>query len=144
MDDAVARLALTAANALFILCPFGDHSDASGHFCGARYTHYKKRLSFKVRTSVNSLLKRNKPGAIADETRYQRVGLTASANLRSARHWSVADLTTTVRSLCHRSRTLAHEIGMRTPVSRAIMGHRPGKNDHDECGGTPSLRFRSK
>ena len=50
----------------------------------------------------------------------------------------------TMHSFRHLWRTLAREIGMPEAVSRAIMGHSLGKDDHAAYGEVPSLKVRAE
>lgn len=50
----------------------------------------------------------------------------------------------TMHSLRHTWRTLAREIDMPEAVSRSLMGHSLGKDDHAGYGGVPSLRVRAE
>lgn len=50
----------------------------------------------------------------------------------------------TMHSLRHTWRTLAREINMPEPVSRSLMGHSLGKDDHAGYGGVPSLKMRAE
>lgn len=50
----------------------------------------------------------------------------------------------TMHSARHTWRTLAREVDMPDAVSRAIMGHSLGKDDHAGYGGVPSLKKRAQ
>jgi integrase len=50
----------------------------------------------------------------------------------------------TMHSLRHTWRTLAREIDMPEAVSRSIMGHSLGRDDHAGYGGVPSLKTRAE
>ena len=50
----------------------------------------------------------------------------------------------TMHSLRHTWRTLAREIDMPEPVSRTIMGHSLGRDDHAGYGSGPSLKARAE
>ena len=50
----------------------------------------------------------------------------------------------TMHSLRHTWRTLAREIDMPESVSRSLMGHSLGKDDHAGYGGVPSLKTRAE
>lgn len=50
----------------------------------------------------------------------------------------------TMHSARHTWRTLARELNMPEPVSRSIMGHSLGRDDHAGYGGVPSLKVRSE
>jgi integrase len=63
----------------------------------------------------------------------------ASVFLRSKA--GLSDRALTMHSLRHTWRTLAREVGMPVPVSRAIMGHAMGRDVHEAYGGGPSLRL---
>lgn len=56
----------------------------------------------------------------------------------------VTDPALTMHSLRHTWRTVAREIDMPEPVSRAIMGHSMGRDDHAGYGGLPSLTKRAE
>ncbi len=56
----------------------------------------------------------------------------------------IEDVTVTMHSLRHTWRTLAREIGMPAPVSRAIMGHAMGNDIHEGYGAGPSLRLQAE
>ena len=56
----------------------------------------------------------------------------------------IKDPALTMHSLRHTWRTLAREKDMPEPVSRAIMGHALGTDDHAGYGGVPSLKVRAK
>jgi integrase len=49
-----------------------------------------------------------------------------------------------IHSWRHTWRTLAREVNMPVPVSRAIMGHTQGKGEHEKYGEGPSLKQRAK
>ena len=56
----------------------------------------------------------------------------------------ITDPALIMHSFRHTWRTLAREISMPPAVSRAIMGHRLGKDDHEDYGGLPSLKLRAE
>ncbi|MEZ5856757.1 MAG: hypothetical protein R3D67_19175 [Hyphomicrobiaceae bacterium] len=72
-------------------------------------------------------------------TRFQRI---ASRFLRDV--VGIDDTGLTMHSLRHTWRTVAREIDMPEPVSRAIMGHAMGRDDHAGYGGLPSLTKRAE
>ena len=49
-----------------------------------------------------------------------------------------------VHSWRHTWRTLARELNMPEPISRAILGHTLGSGDHGKYGEAPSLKLRAK
>ena len=49
----------------------------------------------------------------------------------------------TLHSLRHSWRSMAREVNMPEPISRAIMGHSMGSDDHGAYGGVPSLQQRA-
>lgn len=55
----------------------------------------------------------------------------------------ISDTSLTMHSLRHTWRTCAREISMPEQVSRAIMGHSMGRDDHAGYGGVPSLKQRA-
>ncbi len=57
---------------------------------------------------------------------------------------TILNPTVTMHSLRHTWRTLAREVGMPSPVSRAIMGHAQGSDVHDGYGTVPSLKLRAE
>lgn len=56
----------------------------------------------------------------------------------------IADRRLTVHSLRHTWRTCARELGMPETVSRAIMGHSRGRDDHAGYGDGPSMKLRAE
>jgi hypothetical protein len=50
----------------------------------------------------------------------------------------------TIHGFSHRRRTVAREIDMPEPVSRAIMEHAMGAGDHGSYGSVPSLMKRAE
>lgn len=56
----------------------------------------------------------------------------------------IMEPTLTMHGLRHTWRTLAREVGMPRAVSRSIMGHKLGSDDHEEYGGPPSLKLRAE
>jgi integrase len=75
----------------------------------------------------------------------KRVGYfqkTASVWLRTV--VKINDPHLTLHSLRPLWRSLAREIDMPEPVSRAIMGHSLGRDDHAGYGGVPSLKTRAE
>ena len=56
----------------------------------------------------------------------------------------IKDKQYSMHSLRHTWRTLAREINMPEHVSRSIMGHSLGKDDHASYGDGPSLKIRAK
>ena len=60
------------------------------------------------------------------------------------RRAEIEDSAVTMHSLRHTWRTLAREIGMPAPVSRAVMGHAMGSDVHEGYGTGPSLRLKAE
>lgn len=56
----------------------------------------------------------------------------------------ITDAELTLHSFRHRWRTIAREIDMPEPVSKAIMGHAMGAGDHGAYGSVPSLAKRAQ
>jgi integrase len=59
------------------------------------------------------------------------------------RRAGIADKALTMHSFRHTWRTLAREIDMPEAVSRSLMGHSLGKDDHSAYGAVPSLKVRA-
>ena len=64
----------------------------------------------------------------------------ANAWLRSI---GITDKNVTVHSWRHTWRTMARELNMPEPISRAILGHTLGSGDHGKYGEAPSLKSRA-
>lgn len=60
------------------------------------------------------------------------------------RRIGITDKKLSIHSWRHTWRTLARELNMPPPVSRAIMGHTLGKGEHEKYGEGPSLKLRAK
>ena len=56
----------------------------------------------------------------------------------------ITDPKVTVHSWRHTWRTLARNLDMPEPISRAILGHTLGRGEHGNYGGAPSLKLRAK
>lgn len=56
----------------------------------------------------------------------------------------ITDKNVTVHSWRHSWRTLARELDMPEPVSRAILGHTMGAGEHGKYGAAPSLKLQAK
>ena len=65
----------------------------------------------------------------------------ANAWLRSI---GITDKNITIHSWRHTWRTLARELNMPEPISRAILGHTLGSGEHGKYGEAPSLKLRAK
>jgi integrase len=65
----------------------------------------------------------------------------ANAWLRSI---GITDKNITVYSWRHTWRTMARELNMPEPISRAILGHTLGSGDHGKYGEAPSLKLRAR
>ena len=57
---------------------------------------------------------------------------------------SIKDARLTMHSFRHTWRTMARELDMPEPVSRAILGHVLGRGEHGKYGTGPSLKLRAK
>jgi integrase len=55
----------------------------------------------------------------------------------------ITDKNITVHSWRHTWRTMARELDMPEPISRAILGHTLGSGDHGKYGEAPSLKLRT-
>ena len=56
----------------------------------------------------------------------------------------ITDKNVTIHSWRHMWRTLARELDMPEPISRAILGHTLGSGEHGKYGSAPSLKLRAK
>ena len=65
----------------------------------------------------------------------------ANAWLRSI---GITDKNITIHSWRHTWRTMARELNIPEPISRAILGHTLGSGDHGKYGAAPSLKLRAK
>ena len=65
----------------------------------------------------------------------------ANAWLRSI---GITDKNITIHSWRHTWRTMARELNIPEPISRAILGHTLGSGDHRQYGAAPSLKLRAK
>ena len=65
----------------------------------------------------------------------------ANAWLRSI---GITDKNITIHSWRHTWRTLARDMNMPEPVSRAILGHTQGKGEHGKYGEGPAMKTRSQ
>ena len=65
----------------------------------------------------------------------------ANAWLRSI---GITDKNITIHSWRHTWRTMARELNIPEPISRAILGHTLGNGDHGRYGEAPSLKLRAK
>jgi integrase len=81
-------------------------------------------------------LKNSKQGRAHGFQNYVRVFLRGKCGITSREH--------TMHSARHAFRTMARELSMPEPISRAIMGHSQGSDDHGSYGKVPSLQLRAE
>lgn len=74
-----------------------------------------------------------------DHWRSDRFQRYASLFLRTK--VGISDRRHTMHSFRHSWRSLARELGMPSPISRAIMGHSLGRDVHESYGDSPSLKL---
>ena len=76
--------------------------------------------------------------------KHSRAGTFQKRASKWLRKIGITDKNVTVHSWRHTWRTLARDLNMPEPVSRAILGHTQGKGEHGKYGEGPAMKTRAE